>query len=350
MKKLILAFSIISGSLSNAISQSLEWKKNMFPTIQSHPSVGGPISNRINAIRFGPDGRIYSIGYFGGNQVNFDGTRVKADSLGFRKWRIVSGADPNTNIPESILISCHEPNGNLAWVKTITTAENTAFAIPDGQGDSYSGRNNLNFDSSGNVLVAGAIVGDTLSFNGVPFEFDPTYSQRAFVLKITSNGSLLWGRSEIASSPDRYPAARSLRERNGVIEAYFTGADNNPAFHRMMRTTSTGVSLPSVVQASVSTFAGVNGLSAHENLSNGRMLYGSLSFLTSPIRSAIIELNSDLTTQQETTADLNNSSSLFPSSFHTIADSQRIVILSSNALVSGSNQLIWGEDFYGSYK
>lgn len=344
MKKLILVFSLISSSLSTAFSQTLEWKKNMFPTVQSHPSVGGPIPCRINSTQIGPDGRIYSIGYFGGNRVNFNGTIIKADSLGFRKWRIASGANPTANIPESILVSCHESNGNLAWVKTITTAENTAFGLQSGFGDSYSGRNNLNFDSNGNILVGGAIVGDTLSFDGVPFEFDITYSQRAFVIKISPNGSLLWGRSEIAGSPDRYPTARSLRERNGVIEAYFTGADNNPAYHRMIRTTSGGAPLPSVVQASVSTFAGVNGLSAHENMSNGKVLYGSLTFQTSPIRSAIIELNPDLTTSKETTADLNNSSTLVPSSFHTMADSQRVVILSTNALVAGSNQLIWGDD------
>ncbi|HOY97564.1 MAG TPA: T9SS type A sorting domain-containing protein, partial [Catalimonadaceae bacterium] len=211
-------------------------------------------------------------------------------------------------------------------------------------GDAYSGRNHLNFDISGNIVVAGAIVGDTLSFGGVPFEFDTTYSQRAFVIKISPNGSLLWGRSEIAGSPDRYPAARSLRERNGVVEAYFTGADNNPANHKMIRTTSAGVALPSVMQASTNTFAGVNGLSAHETLSNGRLLYGSLTFQTSPIRSTIIELNSDLTTYKETTADLNNSSTLFPSSFHSLADSQQVVILSTNALVTGTNQLIWGND------
>ncbi|HOY96220.1 MAG TPA: hypothetical protein PK509_10800, partial [Catalimonadaceae bacterium] len=79
MKKLILIIWLIwliVSSLSPTFSQTLEWKKNMFPTIQSLPSVGGPISSRINSTQIGPDGRIYSIGYFGGNRVNFNGTIV----------------------------------------------------------------------------------------------------------------------------------------------------------------------------------------------------------------------------------------------------------------------------------
>lgn len=324
-------------------AQNLDWKKNLFPETAYHPN-GHILQKEISTSRIGSDGRMYVVGFFEGFSTRFDGTLLKADSLGFIKYRDNGWfMEPQNMLPSSLLLACFESNGQVAWVKTLTTQENMAeFSFQSANG-ALPKRTALNFDGDGNLLLAGMLFGDTLSFNGVPFEFKPDMANRIFMLKVTPGGSLVWGRTEQPTMANRVPTARSIREQNGIVEAFFSGPDSAYAGHLLMRTSSSGVPLNSVKAFTNQASPAFGGHFAHTILPDGKIAIGSLSAMFSnEARGQILVLNPDLSPAAQHRILVNGIPSP-PTSLMVLPDGQLAAFLTGGP-VAGANQIIWDND------
>ncbi|HOY97565.1 MAG TPA: hypothetical protein PK509_17615, partial [Catalimonadaceae bacterium] len=252
MKTFFLSLFTVSCFLPFFLSaQSLDWKTRIYsPALTVGPSA------EFKTTAVGPDGRIYSTGYFIGYRAQIGNTVLKADSAGFKSYFSDSTifSTPNTAVhfPLSIMVTCHETNGALAWAKTITsvTASDFGAELLDFR---YLSGNKIAFDAQGNLILTGTYVGDTLKYDGVPFEnnirnYENSSLYRILVLKISSTGSLLWGHSEMNQSIQASTTVKSLRHKNGIVEALvFQPSDSSTTNkYSLFRYSDSGIRLPSV--------------------------------------------------------------------------------------------------------
>jgi len=223
MKKLTSVQILIFSFLLRlpALGQTLQWQSE----IGLPGSLPGPGSgNSESEYKFaetGPDGKIYSTGYFTGNRTKIGNTFLYADSAGFASFYQSMNPDKK---PATAFVACHEANGVLSWAKTIHTSEgyssiNDPSIIQTGV--------KITFDPLGNPLIAGIVYGDTLYFNGQAFEINTSTPQtldqiipRIFILKLSNGGNLIWGKSipfNVWPSTNS-PEVKYLGYHNGGIE------------------------------------------------------------------------------------------------------------------------------------
>jgi hypothetical protein len=277
MKNLFLSLFTVSFFLPLFLSaQSLDWKTRI--SGKAETSTFNP-SAEFKTTAVGPDGRIYSSGYFHGFRAKIGNTVLKADSAGFVHYYSDTTIFNPPPIPTSLFVSCHETNGTLVWAKTITSAP--AYDISSflfGTFPSVSG-DKIVFDDQGNLVMAGVYMGDTLKYDGVPFENNAPelVKFKVVITKISPSGSLIWGRSERPLSNLNNPRVKSLQIQNGTIEAMVFRPDSI-IHYTIFRYTGNGTRLPAVNFQP--QFAGGNRscLTSHCSLPDGRYLFCSYSY------------------------------------------------------------------------
>ncbi len=278
-------------------AQSLEWKTKISAT---GDPLGVPFAE-FKATAVGPDGRIYSTGYFCGFRAQIGNTIMKADSLGFVQYMLQTPNPPQ--IPASIFVTCHEANGSVAWAHTITSKQGYRSEEISNFGKSWISGNKLSFDAQGNILFAGFIFGDTLSYSGVPFEFqsNPTAPgtglPRLVVAKISTSGSLVWGHSH-AGTVGLPLYAREIRYFDNTIEVMTNGLTTQTASWSVLRYSDSGTLLSNPIYQAQFPGASTGWLYNTLRFSDGRYLTSFL--LTVPLggdmTTVITLLNPDFST------------------------------------------------------
>jgi hypothetical protein len=278
MKKIFLSIITISAFLPLFLSaQSLDWKTS----ISSSVSASGP-SAEFKGTAQGPDGRIYSTGYFHGFRAKIGNTVLKADSVGFKAHY----SDPTfvnpPEVPTSLFVACHESNGSLAWAKTITSAPAFDVSQPGaGFFSNFLSGDKLVFDNQGNLVMAGIYMGDTLMFDGVPFNSNAPEGNKikVVVVKIAPSGSLLWGHSEKPLSNLNTPRVKSLQIQNGTIEAlvYMPDISNDESKYSLLRFSGNGARLPALSYQPQFAGGSSSWLISQSTLPDGRHLFCSYS-------------------------------------------------------------------------
>ncbi|RZJ73962.1 SBBP repeat-containing protein [Flavobacterium sp.] len=126
-------------------------------------SFGGTNTDSVSGVRIAPDGSIYVTGGFW-NNLTIDGTT----------FTTVLGAN---------YISKYDSQGNLLWLKRATNSQ------------SGWGIQQMDFDSQGNLYVAGSINIPTLTFNSQTVNYvgyQPNSVNRVFFGKFDQDGNCLW--------------------------------------------------------------------------------------------------------------------------------------------------------------
>ncbi len=271
---LFTAFCFMPFFLS---AQSLDWKTR----ISSSALLNGP-SAEYKATAVGPDGRIYSTGYFHGFRAQIGNTVLKADSAGFKAYYADTTFSYHPQTPTSLFVACHETNGTLAWAKTITSAPaNDTQAQPGGNFIwTYLSGDQLVFDDQGNLIMTGIYMGDTLKYDGIPFENNaPALNKfKVIIAKISSSGALLWAHSEKPVSNFNTPNVKSLQIRNGTIEALVYMPDvTDLSKYSIFRYSGTGARLPEISYQPQYEGGSYSWLISQTTLPDGRHLFCSYS-------------------------------------------------------------------------
>jgi len=278
-----------------SLGQSLQWQSE----------IGIPDSlndnSEFKAAESGPDGKIYSTGYFTGVRTKIGNTFLYADSLGFASFYQSSNPDKK---PATAFVACHEANGILSWAKTIHTSEG------------YSGYNDpsiiqtgvkIAFDPIGNLLIAGVVYGDTIYFNGQAFEFNASTPQtldqiipRVFLLKLSISGSLIWGRSipfNVWPSTN-CPEVKYMGYNNGGIELLSNQLDfsSNINKNSLYRFSDAGLALPTKTYTQSSTDFSGGMVFSNFRYSDGKFLLAQFNGgVPSYLGTRLSVLQSDLT-------------------------------------------------------
>ncbi|HPI12040.1 MAG TPA: hypothetical protein PLK63_13445 [Catalimonadaceae bacterium] len=336
MKTFFLSLFTVSSFLPFFLSaQSLDWKTRI--SGKAEPTTNNP-SAEFKTTAVGPDGRIYSSGYFHGFHAHIGNTILKADSAGFVDYYSDTNFFGPPPIPTSLFVACHESNGTLVWAKAITSApayDISSFLLwawPSVSGDK------IVFDDQGNLVMAGVYMGDTLKYDGVPFENNAPelVKFKVVITKISPSGSLIWGRSERPLSNFNNPRVKSLQILNGNIEAMVFRPDS-VVHYTIFRYTGNGTRLPALNYQP--QFAGGNSswLTSHCSLPDGRYLFCSYSSIMDGGNGTSIfsVLNPDFSAVSHHKISVYipgqpgnpTSGSGFPSSIGTLPDGQISVLL-----------------------
>jgi len=341
-----------------SLGQSLQWQSE----------IGIPDSlddnSEFKAAETGPDGKIYSTGYFTGVRTKIGNTFLYADMVGF-----YSIYQPSWGFkPLTAFVACHEVNGTLSWAKTIHTHQGALSPTIGDLTVNLAGAK-IAFDTQGNLLVAGIANGDTLYFNGQAFEFNttppsptPTYpTSRVFLLKLSPSGNLIWGRSiPFSNSPSTLsPEVRYLGYHNGAIELLSNKFEASTQIHKntLYRYSDAGVSLGTKTYTQTSPDFSGGKVLANYRYPNGKFLLAQYSEpfigLPTPNITRLSLLQADLTEIENHKICLfsainqavggNGPIPCYPSSLRVLPDGQIAIVLTlGNAAMD--MQLIFDND------
>lgn len=297
MKK---SFTFLIGALLIPFlffGQQLDWKNEIVGE-----SIFGRSYASIKATAVGPDGRIYSTGYFHGFRATLGNTVLLADSAGF----VNHYANPNyyspPQFPTSLFVACHESNGTLAWAKTITSATGydptVSFLWPSFLQATYLSGDKLSFDEQGNLVMAGIYLGNNLRYDGVPFESNAQNEEniRFILAKIAPSGALIWAHAQNTPGNNFGFRVKSLQIQNGNIQCLvFTPDQGGVRKYTVYRFSGSGTALPTQTYQPGFEGGDQSLLMAQAMLADGRQLFGSFVPTETGGKNVVSVLNPDLT-------------------------------------------------------
>ncbi len=198
------------------------------PTLQA----GAHTINNISAgtgdiylIKFDPQGNVlWASGFGGPDQDSLIAMECDAQGnlylTGTFTYSIAFGSNTLSSIGQSTYLAKLAPNGSPLWAKT----QNNNNAL---QWESQS----LAVDLQGNLIVGGAFVGQSLSFDGESVIFDNALdnSGHTFVGKFDPNGNCIWLRGAQTQEPHFMGSvARAVGvDQEGAV--YVAGRFGNPS-------------------------------------------------------------------------------------------------------------------------
>lgn len=199
MKKLLRTVTVLAlfGSAIVVVPNASAWNLGAQIAVSTF---GGSGAEQPRRIKLDKDGNIYSAGFFTG-VVDFDPGE---------------GVENLTALVRDAYVLKLDPSGNYLWAKRFG-------------GISYSNANEVTFDNSGNIYIAGNF-SDTVDFDpGIGTAYlTSAKSEDAFILKLDPSGNYLWAKGFGASVESAlYDGVAALAVDGGgnvYATGFFTGS------------------------------------------------------------------------------------------------------------------------------
>lgn len=196
MKKIVLIFIVAFNFLLNAQSPTFSWAKK----------TSGTYNEDCNMVRTDSNGNVYSIGVFSGT-VDFDpgaGTYTLSASTSFFDFYVLK----------------LDPNGNFLWAKKIGSS------VGDDVATSFT------IDNNNDLIITGYFIGNNIDFDpNAGSTLISSYGQNdIFVLKLDSNGNLIWVKQigQASGSDECYSIASDINSNLYLTGYFFNTIDFDP--------------------------------------------------------------------------------------------------------------------------
>ncbi|MEJ5287425.1 MAG: hypothetical protein CH6_1725 [Candidatus Kapaibacterium sp.] len=254
-KLLLFVLAILSLQSGISLAQNWEW------------AVGGKGYDSFdysNAIAVDNSGNVYIAGYFQSPSLTFGTKKIdnlgkedifvaKFDPQGNCIWNLGFGGSENdrancmTIVGNFLVLAGYfESNpasfgnfkaspigGSDVFIAVINTSDGNVLQLKTFGGEGYDDPNYIYFDPSGNLYIAGEFSGDYLVFGSDTvknYNYGTIYKGMGdgFLVKYSSNGTPLWGKSYGGVANDRINAC--VVDDEGMLYIYGTYNSNKIAF------------------------------------------------------------------------------------------------------------------------